>query len=50
MEDPKKNVLVFRYFFFMVELKTINDFRGTERVISSDPPCKDGNLRFTIEP
>ena len=24
--------------------------KGTESVISSDPPCKDGNVRFTTVP
>ena len=24
--------------------------KGTVRVISSDPPCKDGNVRFTTVP
>ena len=29
---------------------TSNILKGTVSVISSDPPCKDGNARFTTIP
>jgi len=29
---------------------SITIFKGTVSIISSDPPCKDGNSRFTTVP
>ena len=37
-------------FFYIKFYSAFKDFKGTVRVISINPPCKDGNVRFTTVP
>ena len=40
----------FDIFLFELVLIDFHKIKGTVSVISSDPPCKDGNARFTTVP
>ena len=43
------NAYLFKYLAFCLFFSEIV-IKGTASVISSDPPCKDGNARFTTVP
>ena len=52
-EEDKENSLYHQVFLMDEDLKVILltkyiSFKGTVSVILSDPPCKDGNARFTF--
>ena len=38
------------YYFIQLQILPYFHFKGTVSVVSSDPPCKDGNARFTTVP
>ena len=48
--DDAVEMQVYFHFFSVKIFNNPFHFKGTVSVISSDPPCKEGNVRFTTVP
>ena len=53
IEEAGSSMEIFAWFKnskFKNSIKVCSQVKGTVSVIASDPPCKDGNVRFTTVP